>query len=81
MIFKKKIFKKATLAICGAKYTTISYIILFYNILIDILEDFIDGENDATLVSAAKVCISKLLKYYRKVDSSPIYTISIRKTQ
>lgn len=58
-------------------FPTINRTIIIYNSLIDHLEEFIDNlENDVTLRQAAIQAKEKLLLYYSKTDSTPIYAVA-----
>ncbi|KAF9981502.1 hypothetical protein BGZ79_006109, partial [Entomortierella chlamydospora] len=47
-----------------------------YNAMIDYLEDFIAKESDSMLNKAADQGLQKLLSYYSKTDSTPVYAVA-----
>jgi len=57
-------------------YPTINRAMSVYNALIDALEEFIEQEDDDTLKEAANEGKLKLLKYYTKTDSTPVYAVA-----
>jgi hypothetical protein len=68
-------FETMTKCISGSFFPTLNRAMSVYNRLIDDLEDFIEHEDDALLKQAANQGKIKLLKYYSKTDSTPIYAV------
>lgn len=69
-------FETMTKCISGSFFPTLNRAMSVYNRLIDDLEDFIEHEDDALLKQAANQGKIKLLKYYSKTDSTPIYAVA-----
>ena len=57
-------------------YPTINRAMSVYNAMIDTLEEFIEQETDLSLKEAAILGKQKLLKYYSKTDSTPVYAVA-----
>ncbi|KAF9571669.1 hypothetical protein BGW38_008596 [Lunasporangiospora selenospora] len=57
-------------------YPTINRAMSVYNALIDALEEFIDRESSPSLREAATQGKQKLLDYYSKTDSTPVYAVA-----
>ncbi|KAF9301744.1 hypothetical protein BGZ91_009508, partial [Linnemannia elongata] len=57
-------------------YPTINRAMSVYNTMIDMLEEFIEQEADPSLKQAAIHGKQKLLGYYSKTDSTPVYAVA-----
>lgn len=57
-------------------YPTINRAMSVYNTMIDTLEEFIEQEADPSLKQAAIHGKQKLLDYYSKTDSTPLYAVA-----
>lgn len=69
-------FNDLTKSVSGSLYPTINRAMTVYNKLIDRLDDVIASEDDLILVQAAIQGRTKLLKYYSKTDSTPVYAVA-----
>jgi len=69
-------FEELTRQISGSKYPTLNRAMTVYNKLIDQLEDVIANEDNPALKRAAEQGRTKLLKYYAKTDSTPVYAVA-----
>jgi hypothetical protein len=57
-------------------FPTINRAMSVYNALIDTLEEFIEKDDDPLLTHAAEQGKKKLVDYYSKTDSTPIYAVA-----
>ncbi|KFH70213.1 hypothetical protein MVEG_03064 [Podila verticillata NRRL 6337] len=57
-------------------YPTINRAMSVYNAMIDTLEEFIEQETNPSLLRAAIQGKQKLLDYYSKTDSTPVYAVA-----
>ena len=70
-------FDEMTKAVSASKgFPTLNRTIIVYNALIDHLEEFIDTTDDLTLKAAASTAKGKLVGYYTKTDSTPVYAVA-----
>jgi hypothetical protein len=69
-------FDKMTETVSGSFFPTLNRAMSVYNRLIDNLEDFIRDVDDPLLKEAADQGRTKLLKYYSKTDSTPVYAVA-----
>lgn len=65
-----------TIVSSSVGYPTINRAMSVYNAMIDHLEEFIEKEKDPLLNRACKQGIQKLLQYYSKTDSTPVYAVA-----
>lgn len=65
-----------TLVSSSIGYPTINRAISVYNDMIDGLEVFIENEDDRLLNQAANQGLQKLLHYYSKTDTTPVYAVA-----
>ncbi|KAG0060386.1 hypothetical protein BGZ92_006721, partial [Podila epicladia] len=72
-----KEFNTMTVAVSASVgFPTINRAMTVYNLLIDGLEDFIDHETNDSLKEAATQGKKKLLQYYSRTDSTPVYAVA-----
>ncbi|KAI9238880.1 MAG: hypothetical protein BYD32DRAFT_435365 [Podila humilis] len=69
-------FNELTKKVSGSQYPTLNRAMSVYNKLIDQLEDVIANEEDPVLKQATAQGRTKLLKYYVKMDSTPVYMVA-----
>jgi hypothetical protein len=70
-------FSTMTSTVSASKsYPTLNRAISIYNAMLDHLEQFIESENESLLTQAANQGINKLIKYYSKTDSTPVYAVA-----
>ncbi|KAF9369438.1 hypothetical protein CPB97_003595, partial [Podila verticillata] len=70
-------FNELTKNVSGSQYPTLNRAMSVYNKLIDQLKDVIMNEEDPVLKQATAQGRTKLLKYYAKMDSTPVYVVAM----